>query len=52
MSHDDDWLKQLLRQWTTLSLDVREQLHLSMQLALGDRKNQCRLEQKRKLARG
>ncbi len=48
MSHDDDWLTQLLRHWMTLAPEVRAELHQYLQLPPGDRKNQRRLEKKLK----
>lgn len=48
MSHDDDWLKHLLKQWMTLAPEVRAELHQYLQLPPGDRKNQRRLEKKLK----
>lgn len=48
MSHDDDWLTQLLSHWMILAPEVRAELHQYLQLPPGDRKNQRRLEKKLK----
>jgi hypothetical protein len=50
MSYDRDWLETLLKQWASLTSDVRAQLQASPGLAPGDRKNQRRLEKKLKIA--
>jgi hypothetical protein len=50
MSYDNDWLETLLRQWASLTSDIRAQFQAHLSLAPGDRKNQRRLEKKLKTA--